>query len=144
MRSPPVNGRLYTAGDADHPFTIQSVSKAFVYCLALELVGRAAVLARVGVEPSGDVFNAIEFDPRTNRPYNPMVNAGAITTTGIVHSVAGSGAFDLILDKLSLAAGRKLEVDETVYRSERETGHRNRAIEPLIAKCRRDRRPSTT
>jgi len=127
-----VNGRLYTAGDADHPFTIQSVSKAFVYCLALELVGREAVLERVGVEPSGDVFNAIEFDPRTNRPYNPMVNAGAITTTGIVHSVAGSGTFDLILDKLSLAAGRRLEIDEAVYRSESETGHRNRAIGHLL------------
>lgn len=127
-----VNGRLYTAGDADYPFTIQSVSKAFVYCLALELVGRDAVIERVGVEPSGDVFNAIEFDPRTNRPYNPMVNAGAITTTGIVHSVAGAGTFELILDKLSQAAGRKLAIDEDVYRSESETGHRNRAIGHLL------------
>ena len=64
-----VNGRLYTAGDVDHPFTIQSVSKAFVYCLALELAGRDKVLSRVGVEPSGDPFNAIEFDPYTNRAY---------------------------------------------------------------------------
>ena len=61
-----VNGRLYAAGDVNHPFTIQSVSKAFVYCLALELTSREAVLARVGVEPSGDRFNAIEFDPRSH------------------------------------------------------------------------------
>ena len=127
-----VNGRLFTAGDVEYPFTIQSVSKAFVYCLALELVGRDEVLARVGVEPSGDPFNAIEFDPHTNRPYNPMVNAGAITVTGIIHRVAGPKTFDLILERLSLAAGRELRMDDAVYRSEAETGHRNRAIGHLL------------
>jgi glutaminase len=125
-------GKLYTVGDADHPFTIQSVSKAFVYCLALELAGRDAVLERVGVEPSGDAFNAIFFDPHTNRPFNPMVNAGAITVAGIVRDVAGDRAFDLILDRLSDAAGRRLSMDEAVYRSEAETGHRNRAIGHLL------------
>jgi glutaminase len=127
-----VNGRLFTAGDVEHPFTMQSVSKAFVYCLALELVGRDEVVSRVGVEPSGDPFNAIEFDPHTNRPYNPMVNAGAITVTGIIHRFAGAKAFDLILERLSLAAGRELHMDEAVYRSEAETGHRNRAIGHLL------------
>jgi len=127
-----VDGKLFTAGDTDHSFTIQSVSKAFVYCLALELVGRDAVLERVGVEPSGDAFNAIVFDPHTNRPFNPMVNAGAITVAGIVCDVAGAGAFDLILDRLSAAAGRRLTMDESVYRSEAETGHRNRAIGHLL------------
>lgn len=125
-------GKLHTAGDTEVPFTIQSVSKAFTYCLALELLGRDAVLARVGVEPSGDPFNAIEFDPHSNRPFNPLVNAGAITVAGILHSVAGAGAFDLILDRLSAAAGRRLEFDESVYRSESETGHRNRAIGHLL------------
>jgi glutaminase len=127
-----VDGDLHTVGDVDFPFTIQSVSKAFVYCLALELVGRDAVLARVGVEPSGDAFNAIVFDPHTNRPFNPMVNAGAITVAGIVRDVAGDDAFDLILDRLSRAAGRQLAMDEAVYRSESETGHRNRAIGHLL------------
>lgn len=127
-----VNGKLYSVGDALHPFTIQSVSKAFVYCLALELAGREAVLARVGVEPSGDPFNAIEFDPHTSRPFNPMVNAGAITVSGIIHSVAGEDAFQLILDRLSQAAGRQLQMDEAVYASETETGHRNRGIGHLL------------
>jgi glutaminase len=127
-----VDGKLYAAGDTDHPFTIQSVSKAFVYCLALELIGRDAVLERVGVEPSGDAFNAIIFDPNSNRPFNPMVNAGAITIAGIVYEAAGAGAFDLILDRLSGAAGRRLTMDESVYRSEAETGHRNRAIGHLL------------
>ena len=125
-------GKLYTVGDTDHPFTIQSVSKAFVFCLALELAGCDAVLERVGVEPSGDAFNAIIFDPYTNRPFNPMVNAGAITVAGVVHDIAGAGAFDLILDRLSDAAGRRLSMDEAVYRSEAETGHRNRAIGHLL------------
>src|SRR5215470_6543878 len=103
-----VGGRLHTVGHVHDEFTIQSVSKAFVYCLALELAGRKAVLNRVGVEPSGDAFNAIVFDPYTNRPFNPMVNAGAITTAGIVRDAAGAGAFELILDRLSQSAGRTL------------------------------------
>ncbi|MCC7275919.1 MAG: glutaminase, partial [Alphaproteobacteria bacterium] len=78
------DGRLHTIGDAQAPFTIQSVSKAFAFCLALEMLGREEVLARVGVEPSGDAFNAIVFDPRTNRPFNPMVNAGAITVSAMI------------------------------------------------------------
>jgi glutaminase len=127
-----VDGGLHAVGDIDKEFTIQSVSKAFVYCLALELAGRDAVLSRVGVEPSGDAFNAIVFDPHTHRPFNPMVNAGAITVTGIVHETLGTGAFDLIRERLSAAAGRDLNVDEAVYRSEAETGHRNRAIGHLL------------
>ncbi len=127
-----VTGDLYAVGDSEVPFTIQSVSKAFVYCLALELGGRDKVLARVGVEPSGDAFNSIVFNPDTNCPFNPMVNAGAITVSGIIREIAGAGAFDLILERLSDAAGRKLSVDEEVYRSESETGHRNRAIGHLL------------
>lgn len=127
-----VDGKVFSTGDSDVPFTIQSVSKAFVYCLALELVGRKEVLSRVGVEPSGDAFNAIVFDPHTNRPFNPMVNAGAITATGIVHQATGGKAFELILARLSAAAGRPLGLDEAVYRSESETGHRNRAIGHLL------------
>jgi len=93
-----VSGDLYSVGDSDRPFTIQSVSKAFTYFLALELAGQEKVLERIGVEPSGDPFNAIEFDPVTNRPFNPMVDAGAVTVAGIIHEVAGSAAFGLILE----------------------------------------------
>jgi glutaminase len=125
-------GQVFTAGDAAIPFTIQSVSKAFTYCLAIELIGREAVLERVGVEPSGDAFNAIEFDPYTRRPHNPMVNAGAITVAGIIHDVKGAAAFDFVLERFSRAAGRPLDLDEPVYRSEAATGHRNRAIAHLL------------
>ena len=125
-------GRLHEIGDTRIPFTIQSVSKALTYCMALELVGRAEVLRRVGVEPSGDQFNAIEFDPVTRRPYNPMVNAGAITVAGILRDVHGDGAFDAVIARFSEAAGRPLAMNEAVYSSEAATGHRNRAIGHLL------------
>ncbi len=128
-------GELFQAGDALAEFTIQSVSKAFAFCIAIEVIGRAAVLGRVGVEPSGDAFNAIVFDPRTNRPFNPMVNAGAITIAGLLHERFGDAAFPLLLDRMSQAAGQRLAVDEAVYRSELETGHRNRAIGHLLRNC---------
>jgi glutaminase len=126
------NGHLHVAGDVDTPFTIQSVSKAFSYCLALEFLGAKEVRARVGVEPSGDAFNAIEFDPETRRPFNPMVNAGAITVAGMLRDTQGERAFEVVLDRFSKAANRPLDVDWAVYRSEAETGHRNRAIAHLL------------
>ena len=126
------NGKIYTIGDAEVPFTIQSISKAFAFCLALEVAGAELVASRVGVEPSGDPFNAIVFDPATNRPFNPMVNAGAIAVAGILREHLGPGAFDIMLERFSLAAGRQLDLNEEVYISEQETGHRNRAIAHLL------------
>jgi glutaminase len=126
------SGRLCAVGDALHPFTIQSISKAFTYCLALELLGREEVLSRVGVEPSGDAFNAIEFDPHTRRPFNPMVNAGAITVTGMLRDAVPDDTLGFILERFSRAAGRPLHVNHAVYASEAATGHRNRAISHLL------------
>ena len=127
------NGQVQTIGDAQTEFTIQSTSKALTYCLALELCGREQVFARVGVEPSGDPFNAIEFNPVTRRPYNPMVNAGAIAISGMLRDAVGAdAAFDLVLDRFSQAAGRQLKLNQDVYNSEVTTGHRNRAIAHLL------------
>ena len=78
------NGRFTKSGDSRQPFTIQSISKPFVYGLALEDHGRAAVLDKVGVEPTGDAFNSISLEPGTGRPRNPMINAGAIATAALV------------------------------------------------------------
>ncbi|MBE7374433.1 glutaminase A [Pseudomonas lopnurensis] len=127
-----LGGKLHCIGDVDVPFTIQSISKALTFCMALELLGREDVFARVGVEPSGDAFNAIEFDPVSRRPYNPMVNAGAITVAGMLRDALGGNAFEILLERFSLAAGRALELDEAVYRSEAASGHRNRAIGHLL------------
>lgn len=127
-----VTGRLHAVGDVETPFTIQSISKAFAYCLALEIAGPQLVASRVGVEPSGDPFNAIMFDPGTNRPFNPMVNAGAIAVAGLLHEHLGADAFSLMMERFSAAAGRPLTLNEEVFRSEDETGHRNRAIAHLL------------
>ncbi len=79
-----MDGHCYSAGEADMPFTIQSVSKPFIYALALSLLGLDEVSRWVGAEPSGDAFNAISLEPGTGRPANAMVNAGAIVTTALI------------------------------------------------------------
>ncbi len=123
-----VDGKLYEVGDSRHPFTIQSISKPFVYGLALADRGRERVLKQVGVEPSGDAFNSIVFDERSNRPFNPMVNAGAIATTALVSGDSYAHRLQRILDMFAHFAGQPTEIDHAVYTSEKETGHRNRAI----------------
>ncbi len=125
-------GKLSCAGDAGYEFTIQSVAKPFAFATLLDTVGRDETYRAVGVQPSAEPFNAIELDPRTNRPFNPMVNAGAIAVSGRLLEALGPSAFDRLLGKLGDAAGRTLEIDELVFRSESDTGHRNRAIAHLL------------
>ena len=127
-----VAGSTYSAGEADVPFTIQSISKPFTYALALADVGTDGVLARVGVEPSGEAFNAISLEPGTGRPSNPMINAGAILTTSLVQGTGPDERFERIRALLSRCAGRELGVDEAVFRSEHDTGDRNRALAYLM------------
>jgi len=79
-----IDGHVYEVGDSAVPFTIQSVSKAFVFALALDMVGEERVAAAIGVEPSGEAFNSIRLT-NDNRPFNPMVNAGAIACSGLIH-----------------------------------------------------------
>jgi glutaminase len=126
-----VDGAMYETGDTRFHFTIQSMSKPLTYGLALELAGEAAVRSRVGVEPSGDPFNEISLRARTGTPVNPMINAGAITCAGIVDD-ASAEAEELLLRTYSTYAGRRLGIDGAVYRSEADTGHRNRAIAHLL------------
>ena len=126
-----LDGAVYTAGDLV-PFTIQSVSKPFVYALALADSGAEAVLSKIGAEPTGDPFNTISLDDVSGRAFNPMVNAGAIVTATLVAGRTRAEQFDRILDGLSAFAGRALDVDEDVYASERDTGDRNRAIAYLM------------
>lgn len=126
-----IDGHVYDVGDTTVQFTIQSISKAFVFALALETLGLEHVGKIISVEPSGDAFNSIRLTA-DNRPFNPMVNAGAIACTGLIHYAEGDKAFDRIHDTLSRFAGRKLGVDLAVYRSESSTGDRNRAIAWLL------------
>lgn len=125
-------GSVYAVGDSEQHFTIQSISKPFVYGLALEDQGREAVLKRVGVEPTGDAFNSISLEPGSGRPRNPMINAGAIATAGMIEGKSETNRFNRVLEMFGRYAGRELTLDESVYRSESETGHRNRAIGHML------------
>jgi glutaminase len=125
-------GSVYETGDTQVPFTIQSISKPFVYGMALEDNTRAEVLAKVGVEPTGDAFNAISLEPGTGRPRNPMINAGAIAVAGMIAGKSPQTRLRRILDSFSIYAGRELSIDEKVYQSESDTGHRNRAIGHML------------
>jgi len=126
------DGRVFEAGDSRREFTIQSISKAICYGLALEDIGVDAMLRKVDVEPSGEAFNSISLHPVTGRPRNPMINAGAIAMSALLNERYGSEAIDHILQRLGAAAGRSLTVDQAVYESESRTGHRNRAIGHLL------------
>jgi glutaminase len=126
-----IDGHVYEVGESNVPFTIQSISKPFVFALALELLGAEKVESVIGVEPSGDAFNSIRLRP-DNRPYNPMVNSGAIACSGLIHHAKGKDSFEHIRMALGRFAGRELDVDEDVFASERETGDRNRAIAYLL------------
>ena len=128
-----VEGSTYEVGQFDQKFTIQSVSKAFMYGLALGDLGREKALQRVGVEPTGDPFNSIiKLDQDSNRPHNPMVNAGAIATAGMIQGNDLPTRLNRVLDMFEAYAGHRLDVDMAVYASEKTTGHRNRALAHLM------------
>jgi glutaminase len=130
-----VDGHLFCAGDWEHEFTIQSICKPFAFQLALEEFGRDDTLQRVGVEPSGDAFNSIELDPKTMRPFNPMINAGAIAISSLIKKNPPESGVRAFVDKMQMAAGRTLRIDPDVLASETTTGNRNRAIAYLMLNC---------
>jgi glutaminase len=125
-------GHTYEVGDSRSRFTIQSISKPFTYGLALNDRGFDAVDEKVGVEPSGEAFNSISLAPASGRPLNPMINAGAITSTSLVAGASPTERERRVVDFYGRFAGRPLEVDTEVYESERDTGHRNRAIGHML------------
>lgn len=123
-----VDGNVYSVGDDQVEFSIQSISKAFVYAMAIEDVGLPKVLEKIGVEPSGDGFNRLSLERKTNRPVNPMINAGAITAHSLLKGNTAAERTDRILKGLSKLAGRQLHVDEAVYEAELKGADRNMGI----------------
>ena len=126
------DGYIYESGDSAIEFTIQSVSKPFTYALALECIGRDAVDAKIGVEPSGEAFNEISVDETTKTPKNPMINAGAIAAVSLVPGASADERFDRIHEFYSACAGRRLTVDDDICASEKVAGSRNRAIAYML------------
>lgn len=127
-----VDGQVFTAGDWEKEFTIQSMCKPFAFQMALERLDTDEVLKHVGVEPSGEAFNSIEFDPKSGRPFNPMVNAGAIAVASLLKQRPVEAGVEAFVAQMSRAAGRDLRIDESVLASETATGNRNRAIAYML------------
>lgn len=126
------SGVTVEVGDCSDLFTIQSVSKPFVFGLALEDLGLDGVLSKVGVEPTGEAFNAIVLDEKSNRPFNPLVNSGAIATADLIQGSDYPERVRRMLEMFGNYCGREVFIDNSVFLSERLTGHRNRAMAHLM------------
>ncbi|WP_412865140.1 glutaminase A [Cellulomonas sp. 179-A 9B4 NHS] len=126
-------GPVHAVGDAAVEFSVQSISKAFVYALVCEEHGHEMVRDRVGVNNTGLSFNSvIAVELNDGHPMNPMVNAGALATTALVPGASSAERWEHVRTGLSRFAGRRLELDGVVYRSESATNTRNKAIARLL------------
>ncbi|HJA05516.1 MAG: glutaminase A [Candidatus Microbacterium stercoravium] len=128
-----VDGGLHEIGDTRTAFSIQSISKAFVFALLAEEVGHDEVFDLVGANNTGLSFSSVvAIEINDGHPMNPMVNAGALATTALIPGDTFDDRWEKIRTGLSQFAGRELIVDEVVYTSESLNNHRNRAIAQLL------------
>lgn len=126
-------GEVFKVGNFNNKFTLQSTSKPFVYGLALEEIGQQKMLSKVGVEPTGEAFNSIiELEKQSHRPYNPMINSGAIAISSLIKGKNFNERLQKVLDLFKNYVGHEVCVDENVFLSEKKTAHRNRAIAHLL------------
>jgi glutaminase len=125
------DGSVHGSTQADVPFSVQSAVKPFLFALALLDTGGDA-LERIGIEPTGEAFDAIKLESGTGRPPNPIVNAGALLTAALVDGGDAAERNDRVLRGLSAFAGRPLEVDEDVACNEHLLGDRNHALAHLM------------
>ncbi|MFL5297921.1 MAG: glutaminase A [Phenylobacterium sp.] len=127
-------GKAYTAGDIEPRFSIQSISKVFTMALVFQQSGEKTVEDAVGVDATGQVFNSIvAVEQFRGKEMNPLVNPGAIATTGTVRGASPNEVWARILGIHSDFAGRQLDIDQEVYKSESDTNQRNRAISMLMS-----------
>ena len=123
-----VEGDEFRFGDADEPFSIQSMSKVFALSLALKLEG-AKLWTRVGREPSGNPFNSlVQLEKERGIPRNPFINAGALVTTDTVVSYDQNAGRTMLEYARHLSQNPALQYDEEVAMSEKEYGHLNFAM----------------
>jgi glutaminase len=128
-----VHGRLFAIGDADQEFSIQSISKLFVFALVCDALGPVDARRLLGVNSTGLPFDSVmAVELNADRTMNPMVNAGALATTSLVPGETGDEKFQRIVAALSVFAGRRLVMDDDVYESEAATNFRNRGIAHLL------------
>lgn len=127
------SGEIHTAGDADVPFAIESISKVFTLALVMETIGAAAVREKLGADPTGLPFNSVvALELHKGKPLSPLVNAGAIATASLVPGADAEAAWAAILDTQSRFAGREIALSAEVNASEQATNFHNRAIGWLL------------
>jgi glutaminase len=127
------DGKVYSAGDVDYQFSIQSVSKPFTAALVMTQQGPAALKEKIGVEPTGLPFNSkLALEIYKARSVNPLVNAGAIAAVSMVKASSEADRWNQVSQNLSDFAGRPLTVLEKVYDSEYSTAWGNRGIANLL------------
>ena len=130
--------RIFEIGDVETAFSIQSVSKPFVFALVCEAIGFEAARRRLGVNSTGFPFNSLmAVELNDERTMNPLVNAGAIATTSLVPGKTADEKWERIRDGLSRFAGRDLALSKDVYESESATNMRNQGIAHLLASYER-------
>lgn len=125
------DGARFCIGDTTTRFTLQSISKVISLSLALEYCGFEAVFSKVGMEPSGEAFNSlVELDLNSNKPFNPMINSGAITIASLL---LPHFTFDEMTDwTRRLCLDPDIEMDDAVFQSEMGHISRNKAIAYLL------------
>lgn len=126
-----LDGKEYFAGDYNKKFTLQSISKIITLMLAIIDNGEQKVFSYVGAEPTGDSFNSIaSLEVKSiHKPYNPMINAGAILTTSLINGQTVEEKIERILNfTRKLANNNHISINKNTFLSEKETGDRNRAL----------------
>lgn len=127
------NGAVHCAGDTDYEFSIQSISKPFVFALICQALGHEEAREKLGVNSTGLPFNSVMgIELNRDRTMNPMVNAGAIAATSLVPGTTAEAKWKFIQEGLSRFAGRHLSLNTEVYESEAATNLRNRGIAKLL------------
>ncbi|WP_106494605.1 glutaminase [Lentibacillus sp. Marseille-P4043] len=124
------NGMTIRSGDVNVPFTVQSISKVLSFIAACMERGVGYMLDRVDVEPTGEAFNSIMHleMKQLKKPFNPLINAGAITVTSILQGKTSDEKLKPILDLMEMMLGYRPAINVDVYESERDSSMRNRAI----------------
>lgn len=126
-------GRAFVAGDAAAQFSVMSVAKPFTYALVCEELGATQAQRVVGSNATGRAFNSVAaVESATGGRTNPMVNAGAIATVGLIPGATVEARWAHVAEGLSRFAGHQLSVDEGLLRSARSSNHRNRALAHLL------------
>ena len=127
------DGAIYSAGDVDYVYSIQSVAKPFTAALVMQQQGPEAIVEKIGVEPTGLPFNSkLALELLDDRSVNPMVNAGAIAAVSMVEAKGEEARWRMVHDNLNGFAGARLPLLKEVYESEYSTSWSNRAIANLL------------